>query len=495
MSTVFSHSKTPQEMETEFKNYNILSQFLLNQIRQKFNQLIPQTPSRKKRGLINGLGSIIKLITGNMDNEDLQQIENRLENLEKGNNDRTEILNSQISLAKESIAEFNYTVRNLSLNQHTLKIKILQLERAINVERTKRYHILHTSIVYTQILIMAQNILEILETIEESITFAKLQVMHPSIIQPENLLQSLKEIDKSINLPFPLQADQILNYENLIKIKAYQIENKLKFLLEIPIIDKVDYNLYHIYSCPTLKNGSFQTIIPNEKYLALSNQYYSSLNNVCTLVNKIYYCNNLNLVSLSKNPICSSQLILAQKPYSQCKIHYFDLLKAKIQFIENNIILLISPSEIPITYDCNQNSQNHILPKGTYLLSKFENCKLKIDNENILIIEKEINQKLIIPHLNYSFNTTYNYTIEKIDLLPINLDNLNVIKYKLEKQQDLTKLSNNKIDHVYIPSLWTILLYIIIICFSIYILYKLKTRLQEKARPNQPKEEPIELHP
>lgn len=495
MKNIIFQDKVPEEMRSEFNNYNILCQFLLEELKQKFNQISPESKLRKKRGLINGLGNVVKFITGNLDNDDLEQIETRLEILEKGNKDQTQVLKSQLILAKEAITQFNNTVGNLTLNQRTLRNKILQLERAIHVERIKRYHTLHTNIVYTQITVMAQNILQILETIEESITFSKLQVMHPSIIQPEDLLRCLDKVDKTMSLPFPVQADQLINFENLIKIKAYQIRYKLTFLLEIPIVDNINYNLFHIYSCPVPKmSDTFQTIIPTNKYLALTNQYYSSLENICTLVDSIYYCNNLDLIDLNENPLCETQLLLAQKPYTKCNTHLFKLSKEKIQFIENKHILLVSPSEISVTYSCDKNSQNEILPSGTYLLNKFENCKLKINDKVIQFPEIETIKELFIPHLSYNFSIETNYSIEKIDLLPINLDNLNEIKYKLEKQENVLEYTN-KIDHVYIPSLWTIILYIILICFSIYIVYKLKLRLQERTKANQLREEPAELQP
>ena len=482
-------------MKNEFNNYNVLCQFLLEELQQKFNQLSPENKLRQKRGLINGLGSVVKFITGNLDNDDLQQIETRLETLENGNKDQIQALKSQTILAREAIIQFNTTVGNLTLNQRTLRDKILQLERAIHVERVRRYHTLHTNIVYTQITIMAQNILRILETIEESTTFAKLQVMHPSIIQPEDLLQNLKKVDKTMSLPFPVQMDQIVNFENLIKIKAYQIRYKLTFLLEIPIIDNINYKLFHIYSCPVPKmSNSFQTIIPANKYLALTNQYYSSSDDACTLIDSIYYCNNLDLINLNDSPLCETQLLLAQKPYTRCSTHLFKLSKEKIQFIENNHILLVSPSETSVIYNCEKNSQNEILPSGTYLLNKFENCKLKINDKVIQFLEIKTKEELFIPHLSYNFSIQTNYSIENIDLLPINLDNLNEIKYKLEKQEHVLE-NSNKMNHVYIPSLWTIILYVILVCFSIYIVYKLKLRLQEGTKSNQSRETPVELQP
>ena len=51
-----------------FNSYNII-EGLESKILEQINQLNPKS-TRQKRGIINGLGSIIKCLTGNLDNED-----------------------------------------------------------------------------------------------------------------------------------------------------------------------------------------------------------------------------------------------------------------------------------------------------------------------------------------------------------------------------------------------------------------------------------------
>lgn len=52
----------------EFKNVKIHTEFIRDITIDKYRQLVPQ--QRFKRGLINPLGSIIKVITGNLDHDD-----------------------------------------------------------------------------------------------------------------------------------------------------------------------------------------------------------------------------------------------------------------------------------------------------------------------------------------------------------------------------------------------------------------------------------------
>ena len=56
-----------------------LSKMKLDNAKSKLNTLTPY--KRRKRGLINGLGTVIKTITGNMDENDAKQINSQINEL------------------------------------------------------------------------------------------------------------------------------------------------------------------------------------------------------------------------------------------------------------------------------------------------------------------------------------------------------------------------------------------------------------------------------
>lgn len=58
-----------KELCNSYKLVDVLKQKVYSQLK----QLNPLINKRKKRGLINGLGSIVKLITGNLDQDDAQR--------------------------------------------------------------------------------------------------------------------------------------------------------------------------------------------------------------------------------------------------------------------------------------------------------------------------------------------------------------------------------------------------------------------------------------
>ena len=71
---------------------------------------------RQKRGLINGLGSVWKAITGNLDASDGEYYEASINKLEKDENEMKNLLKNQILVTTTTIKNFNYTIQKLQLD-------------------------------------------------------------------------------------------------------------------------------------------------------------------------------------------------------------------------------------------------------------------------------------------------------------------------------------------------------------------------------------------
>lgn len=87
--------------ETTYQKYKLLKTTL--------QLLLPIT--RTKRGIINILGTGIKLITGNMDSEDAIEINNRIQEIQINNKQLIESQNSQTKINEQMIKRF-YNITN-----------------------------------------------------------------------------------------------------------------------------------------------------------------------------------------------------------------------------------------------------------------------------------------------------------------------------------------------------------------------------------------------
>lgn len=109
-------SKLAETGELLQKPFN-LAESLETKILLRFRQINPQINSRQKRGLINALGSVIKVITGNLDQQDPQNYDKAIATLTHNQKELKTLNNQQITLLKESINKFKNITQSLSQNQ------------------------------------------------------------------------------------------------------------------------------------------------------------------------------------------------------------------------------------------------------------------------------------------------------------------------------------------------------------------------------------------
>ena len=104
------HNKTAYK--TEFFNSYAIIDNLKNKIVNRKDQILP-TKTRKTRALINALGSIIKTITGNLNQEDAEKFDKNLNIIRQNENNLKVALDKQMTLLSKSINNFQQTIKNV----------------------------------------------------------------------------------------------------------------------------------------------------------------------------------------------------------------------------------------------------------------------------------------------------------------------------------------------------------------------------------------------
>lgn len=133
-----------------------------------------------------------------------------------------------------------------------------------------------------------QIIYEILERIETAITFSKINTFHNSIVNPNELfsqLLSISKIIKTIRLLFEPEIKNLIHFERAIEIKSYSKENKIVFIIEIPLVEKEKYDYFHLYPLPIQRNNTFKIFIPMSKYLIMNEKNFAFLDQPCKEIN------------------------------------------------------------------------------------------------------------------------------------------------------------------------------------------------------------------
>lgn len=469
-------------------NYIKVLNFIENKLSDKLSELVPYSP-RKKRGLINGLGSIFKAISGNLDASDGERYEKLILQLQNNQNKLSETIKMQNSLSIKLIDNFNNTLKNIMHNEKLLQSKLEQIAFIIN-ETVHRENSMFIKDVLNQIIELYNIIYSITQDIENSVTFARLGIMHPSIIKPYEFLEELKRIQSGSNtflLPIELDHENVLLLEKLIKIESYSFKNKITYILNIPIIHPSDFNLFHIYSVPIMGESQFKAVIPKNKFLIMNKLYYAYSSDSCTKIfQEQYLCNEVELQEIQEVNPCTVQF-LSLKNLSTCQKHNVRVNRPIIKHIENsNQWIFIIPDEENIKLHCHH--QEEILKvNGSLIIHIPEGCELSTPNQRVKNTEIYTKQSFNYPKINTLTSSPQDMDLT-ISLENVELDELQDIRGKILQNQP--KIDNT--DFSTSPSIWTVFIYIsIILLISCYLIRRFISRCVYKKPVRQ--ENPLDV--
>lgn len=453
--SVSSSIKHVISYETDSLDKTLL--YLLTNTHDKLNHLIPNL--RQKRGIIDGLGSLIKVITGNLDHTDAERYDKILNTLQQNQNKIIKNSNEEISLEENLIRKFNQTLFDVTKNQNLLEIKLQNLTRSINQ---------HTiNIIQIELINHLQILNSLLSDLENTITFARLEILSQSLLKPIEIFNILSKMHKDFDLSqmvLPLDEPNILNYYKIIKLYSYYSDYKLNFIISIPIVFHDIYTYYHLYSIP-INN---YTIVPRKRYFLSNNNQYIYSDKLCINLNSIYYCNFNGYFENSKSD-CIYQIIHATIPTEKCNILSITIPTTIIEKITTSQYLIIFPKETKIKLNCSY--ENYQIFKGVYLFTIPKTCS--IITENIIITNSQELSNLVQPILlpNIQLNKNQNDIINElpINLININLDSLQKFQHSFHQ----IKLSNHLIpikQKSYINQILLIFFILLLICFILYYL-------------------------
>lgn len=471
----------------EIDNYNRIVKFMKNNVQNKMDNIkVNNIGNRFKRGILNGLGTIVKYISGNMDSSDNERISKILNHLKSNEKRLQEQLKIQYSVSHSLIKNFNNTVQSIKHNELILKSKILQLAVLVN-QTMNREDMLFAKDIFQQLLTLYSSILNTLQDIENSVTFCKLGVMHPSIIRPVDLFQELLKISEEYKnqFPFEIKFENIFDIESVIKIHCQISNNQIIYFLSIPIDFEDDFNLYHLIPIPTKRESEFVTTIPNSKFILKSknSQFVKSLRGICAQ-SKIYHCSNELLTN--QNTSCEEQILLNEEPKS-CKLTSLTIGENHLEIIpEINTYLAVFPTNENLEIQCKNQVETKTL-SGIFLIKPSNDCELKYKMKTLQFQTSSSGQPLLMDPLHFTSISS------RRPAFKINLETLNFKQIPLQPM--LPIIDEDPLENAFSPSLWTVVLYVTLIIVAMYIAYVKfkKIRRQKITTPKEPQQEDMEL--
>lgn len=314
---------------------------------------------RTKRSL-NFLGSTIKMITGNLDNEDLLKIENQLEILKNSNNALVTENNEQVRINELFESRIN-NLTKLAYRQSKeidsiIKQAMLSLDRSVDWK-----HLLHVhSIIFNIDTVQHQ-----LATIFESIQMSKLGIISKAFLQPSELEFATRLLE-SQGLVIE-SYDQ--TYEFLEPI-AFHNDSDIVVLIKIPKLRKGEFVQLQIETIPV--RGKIIPINATKAIVGNNESYLVTF--PCTNIERNNICDIGNLFNVS-NDECLHQ-ILRGNP-SNCTFIKSPM-KSEVKAIENLGVLIKNSVEPTLLQnDCGFGPRNLT---GTFLIS-FKGCSIILNGK------------------------------------------------------------------------------------------------------------------
>ncbi|KAJ8983435.1 hypothetical protein NQ317_013197 [Molorchus minor] len=457
------------------QNFNRGILFQLESVKNKFNSVYPfYDDKRVKRGLINGLGSIIKSISGNLDQEDAERYNKAIEHLQNKQQQIISQVNTQISLTTEILDNYNKTITLVLHNQDVIVDGIEKIKKDFNKFIFNFSHYMQTRDVLDQLSSSLSMLLHLLTNIENAISFSKLGSLHHSILKTnemESIIEKLLKFHSNNQIIFS-DRNSLYKYYDVVQVKAFYSNKRLIFALEFPLVHPDQFSHYHLYSIPTVNST---TIIPENTYLTMSSDSYQYQSTPCSNMGPVYYCEDNRLIDGIRKNDCIFSMLQLHNDNISCQQTPVSL---SSHFVEEKIQTKCGMTDFTTLH-------------GNYLIILPPGCEFRT-LQYIYSNEKEImeSQPLLLPEVKLS-TTQLNTTNIKLNIKDVPLDQL----HKIQQKQQLMKPinPNSFLDG---PSVWSLPLYVIILLFAIivigYKIWKYKKSSYEKKEEKTPASKSME---
>lgn len=334
---------------------NVLEEYCVSIEKQisKFNR-------RSKRGLINVLGTTIKYITGNLDNNDLIEINKNIDSLYKNQEKVIKQMDKYTTFANHLTTRYTRDLETIQININSTKNALKSISNIVEVQLILQYNIY-----------LAQNLLNILLRIERSISLAFASITNLEIISDSELLEMIHHLNLIYHDDELLELDEIHTYKILefSKFRVLSASNTITCILYIPILNPSLYQYSRIYPIPNLQGN---VMIPPNKYhlRGVKNELWTD--EKCSVIEKQSLC-----INQPQNNKC----FLGNA--SECTFAQVDNNYKLYKQLENGHILVSSKIVLNSIEECS-NKLYHFELTGNVILSSTNNCKIIIEDHTFV---------------------------------------------------------------------------------------------------------------
>lgn len=439
--------------------------------------------NRNKRGLIDGLGSIIKSISGNLDSTDAIKYNNAIKVLQNNEHKLESELIQQISLSKEWTLQNSHILDNITKNQEEIH-KVLKL--IISSESNRDTDLVKYAHMAQYLLILSDNIDSLSEEfhkLENTLAFIRASSTPHSILRISELIDMLGKLRVLYFKDEILDID-LRNYYDVMKTGYYYASNKIVIAIKIPIAYQNTYSLYRLSIIPNKNN---LILIPTLPFIAISGKDSMYIETECPKVNEWYLCQEDSRHSLYKEQDCIQHLIVNQELSPTCNPTRITLKRTALEQLDDAHYTINFPNTTRVKISCGQEQYKSL--QGSFLVTIPAKCYLQtpditISNSNDHLKGHPIKITEIPTYENSAQNEEITIQLNSIDLEKLHAANMNIMSQHTMKLDDS---ADSSIYHTTIP------IYVILSVATIAIIIGLVIRRVRSRHLKNPDTEEVNI--
>ncbi|KAG4070722.1 hypothetical protein HA402_005581 [Bradysia odoriphaga] len=357
--------------------------------------------NRKRRGLVNVIGEVSKLLFGTLSENDAVQYLQKFEELTRQNKIRDEIVSKQTTLIKSTLSlleEVNITMNSITHISNGLNERIKQIENMLS--KYKQHNTYKAELTDATILLFAlihrygHNQQKILTALSYGGRNNNIAI----IIPPKTLLAELERIQaiisgRKVTLPAPPIEKNVPLYYQIGTSRSRIIDDQLVVSFSIPLADTKEFYLYKVTSFPhKMNNGYYNFILPNhdfiavdahrEKYIAFTNTEITNCNEYHVHVNQTQLlCKQLTPildVSVDSTTDCEITLLTKDMKSTNCDNRVANITtELWIKIREPNAYIYVFPHRQVVYITCGDTNPQEVFAEGTGVLKFADDCEIK----------------------------------------------------------------------------------------------------------------------
>ncbi|XP_049807185.1 uncharacterized protein LOC126249565 [Schistocerca nitens] len=427
---------------------------------QQLVQQLTKHETRRKRGVFNFVGQVSKTLFGKLDEADAAYYKERIDAMEKNSEGLLRLTKEQVAVVRATLAGVNRTVYTLESNEHILRTGMQRLERFMKeyVKETdmgfKRVATFAT--VTEQVLQLAAVFGQIEEEYEQminAIVNAQKGILQPHISNPVQIVKYLSLIRdelKDVKFPVPLAESSGYLLLRIIDLDVFISGSILGYVINIPLIDNNNFNLYRVLplpkEIPNMK-GRYIYIQPEKEFLLIdeSKRQYAKLSAddlKCKELskNRRLCRQSFALLSTFAHEECEAKLLQPVREIPEdCVRKIVALNQSLWTHLNSNEWLYVAPKEEGLTVLCGKEPPKDLLMKGVGKISFYSKCKgygTRVFIQTDRVIHSNVTKKDIIPQINLEFDCCVVNEEKK---------NVSMLTLDLPLEQVVTQLDDLKI--------------------------------------------------